>query len=112
MGKIGQKRKEIIHNLDSLNLVGSWDPFDLSLNNKYASPQDIFDDPNIDAVFICTTNNLLKDLTILALQAGKHVFCEKPPAFTAVQVKEIQQAERDSGKILMFMVLIIVNTGL
>ena len=102
MGKIGQKRKEIIHNLDSLNLVGSWDPFDLSLNNKYASPQDIFDDPNIDAVFICTTNNLLKDLTILALQAGKHVFCEKPPAFTAVQVKEIQQAERDSGKILMY----------
>ena len=100
MGKIGQKRKEIIHNLDSLNLVGSWDPFDLSLNNKYASPQDIFDDPNIDAVFICTTNNLLKDLTILALQAGKHVFCEKPPAFTAVKLKRFSRRNAIAAKFL------------
>lgn len=102
MGKIGLKRKGIIHNIDSIDLVGSWDPYDVSLNDQYASPQDIFNDINIDAVFICTTNNLLKDLTIQALQAGKHVFCEKPPAFTAAEVEEIQQAERDSGKILMY----------
>lgn len=102
MGKIGQKRKDFIRDIDTGDFVGSWDPYDPSLNDQYASPQDIFNDTNIDAVFICTTNNLLKDLTIQALQAGKHVFCEKPPAFTAVEVEEIQQVERYSGKILMY----------
>ena len=66
MGKIGKTRKDIIHNIDTIDLVGSWDPYDMSLNDQYASPQDIFNDINIDAVFICTTNNLLKDLTIQA----------------------------------------------
>ena len=102
MGKIGQKRKEIILKLNTMEIAGSWDPFDVSLNDKYASPQNIFNDTSIDAVFICTTNNLLKDLTIQALQAGKHVFCEKPPAFTVAEVEEIQRAERDSGKMLMY----------
>jgi predicted dehydrogenase len=56
----------------------------------------------IQAVFICTPNNLNKPLTIAALQAGKHVFCEKPPAFTARDIEEIRDAEAASGRKLMY----------
>lgn len=66
------------------------------------TPEEIIRDPEIDAVFICTPNFLNKPLTIAALQAGNHVFCEKPPAFTAAEVREIQAAERSSGCRLMY----------
>jgi 1,5-anhydro-D-fructose reductase (1,5-anhydro-D-mannitol-forming) len=36
------------------------------------------------------------------LNNGKHVFCEKPPAFTAAEVEDIQKAERSSGLALMY----------
>ena len=41
-------------------------------------------------------------MTIKSLNAGKHVFCEKPPAFTADDVTEIKEAESKSGKKLMY----------
>lgn len=55
---------------------------------------EVIHDPDVEAVFICTPNHLNKPLTIQALRAGKHVFCEKPPAFTAREVEEIMAAER------------------
>jgi 1,5-anhydro-D-fructose reductase (1,5-anhydro-D-mannitol-forming) len=62
----------------------------------------IINDSVIDAVFICTPNYLNKPLTIQALNAGKHVFCEKPPAMNAAEVKEIKKIENKSGKKLMY----------
>ena len=38
---------------------------------------------NIDAVSIITWNNTHAPITIAALDAGKHVLCEKPPAINA-----------------------------
>jgi predicted dehydrogenase len=67
-----------------------------------ADPRDIIADPTIDAVFVCTPNFLNKPLTIAALTAGKHVFCEKPPAFTARDIEEIRAVELASGKRLMY----------
>lgn len=66
------------------------------------SPEDVIDDPSVKAVFVCTPNHLNRPLTIAALQAGKHVFCEKPPAFTSSEVQEIRQAEEASGCKLMY----------
>jgi predicted dehydrogenase len=66
------------------------------------SPRAIFEDPRIDAVFICTINALNRELTIAALQAGKHVFCEKPPAFNAAQVREIRAVEAATRRVLMY----------
>jgi predicted dehydrogenase len=67
-----------------------------------ASSDDIINDPDLDAVVICTPNFLNKQLTIAALEAGKHVFCEKPPAFTGAEVEEIIRVEKASGKILKY----------
>ena len=67
-----------------------------------ASAEEIIHDPGIGSIFICGVNDTNMPLTIAALRAGKHVFCEKPPAFNAGQVREIMQAERESGKVLMY----------
>ena len=67
-----------------------------------SSTNKIINDPDIDALIICTPNYLNKPLTIQALKAGKHVFCEKPPAYNAKEVEEIIEAEKESGKKLMY----------
>lgn len=67
-----------------------------------ADPADVINDPTVDVVFVCTPNFLNQDLTIRALQAGKHVFCEKPPAFNAAGVEAIIAAEQASGRCLMY----------
>ena len=67
------------------------------------SHEDIINHPDIDVIVVSTPNFLNKELTIKALQAGKHVFCEKPPAFTGADVEEIKEAEKNSnGKKLMY----------
>ena len=64
--------------------------------------QEIFDHLELDAIFICTPSYLNKPFTIQALRSGKHVFCEKPPAFTSADVEEIRAAESRSGLKLMY----------
>jgi predicted dehydrogenase len=70
--------------------------------NRVASVDDILFDEEIDAVFVCTPNFLNKDLTVRAMLAGKHVFCEKPPAFTAEDILEIQEIEHSTERKLMY----------
>ena len=57
---------------------------------------------DIDAVSIIVPNKFHAPLAIQALEAGKHVFCEKPPALNAGEVEEMIAAAEKSGKVLMF----------
>ena len=57
---------------------------------------------DLDAISIITPNRTHKPLAIQALEAGKHVFCEKPPALNAQEVAEMKQAAEEAGKTLMF----------
>ena len=58
--------------------------------------------PDLDGVSVITPNRYHKQLAILALEAGKHVFCEKPPALNAAEVEEMKAAAEKAGKRLMF----------
>ena len=72
--------------------------------------QHVFDDSqkmldelsDLDAISIITPNRTHKPLAIQALKAGKHVFCEKPPALNADEVGEMKDAAEEAGKTLMF----------
>ena len=55
----------------------------------------------IDAVSVCTWNSAHAPCTIAALNAGKHVLCEKPMALNAQQAREMQEAAERNGKLLM-----------
>jgi predicted dehydrogenase len=58
--------------------------------------------PELDAVSVITPNKFHKPLTIEALEKGKHVFCEKPPALNAAEMGEMLAAAKKAGKTLMF----------
>lgn len=55
----------------------------------------------IDAVSVCTWNSAHASCTISALNAGKHVLCEKPMATSSEEAKEMKAAADRSGKLLM-----------
>lgn len=103
-GKMGQTRQKAIDELGSAKVIAI---SELNLNDDIDIPNvsldEIINNPSIDALIVCTPNFLNKELTIKGLNAGKHVFCEKPPAFTASDVEEIRRAENNSnGKKLMY----------
>ena len=57
--------------------------------------------PEIDAVSVCTWNSAHAPCTIMALDAGKHVLCEKPMALNAKEAQEMIDASKRNGKKLM-----------
>ena len=67
----------------------------------YSSWEEMLADPGIDAVSICVANNAHAQLSIAAMQAGKHVLCEKPMATTLADCEAMVAAARESGKFLM-----------
>ncbi|MDO8527413.1 MAG: Gfo/Idh/MocA family oxidoreductase [Deltaproteobacteria bacterium] len=105
-GKMGQIRFDSIRADGRGCVVGIHEPHQnvfLPEVRMYATSSELIADPNIHAVFVCTPNYLNLPLTIEALKAGKHVFCEKPPAFSAAEVEQIMVAEKNSnGKKLMY----------
>lgn len=54
----------------------------------------------LDAVSVCTPNNFHAGPTIAALNAGKHVLCEKPIAGNAIDGQAMVDAQQASGKVL------------
>lgn len=60
----------------------------------------VIDDKNIDAVVICTPNNTHAEITIAALDAGKHVLCEKPMAHDYEDALRMHQAAENSSCLL------------
>ncbi len=103
-GKMGQTRKKAIDELNVAEVIAISEPNPVTpCNLLNVSHDEIINNPEIDAVIVCTPNFLNKQLTIKALNAGKHVFCEKPPAFTAADVEEIRNAEfKSNGRKLMY----------
>ena len=67
----------------------------------YASAEELFADPEIDAVSICAANYAHAELSIKALEAGKHVLCEKPMAVTIEDCEAMLAAAEKAGKRLM-----------
>lgn len=61
----------------------------------------VIDRKDIEAVFIATPPHLHADMAVAALQAGKHVYCEKPVGVTAAQVREVVKAAKNSKKVFM-----------
>jgi len=62
--------------------------------------REILNDPELEAVSICTPNNGHMSISIDFLNAGKNVLCEKPAARTYTEALQMQEACKKSGKIL------------
>lgn len=67
----------------------------------YGSYEELLADPDTEAVYIATPNSLHYENTRAALEAGKHVLCEKPFTLTAAQAEELYALAQSKGLFLM-----------
>lgn len=72
------------------------------VNKTYSNYQTMLNDCDIDAIVLTTPNHLHAEMTVEALQSGKHVLCEKPPAITADDAKNMMETAQKTGKLLMY----------
>lgn len=68
----------------------------------YTSVEEMLEKSDIDAVSVIVPNKFHAPLAIQCMNAGKHVFCEKPPALSAAELEEMIQVSEATGKKLMF----------
>jgi predicted dehydrogenase len=67
----------------------------------YGSYAEMLADPEVDAVYVATPHPFHRPHTLLCLEAGKAVLCEKPMAVNAGEVRAMVEAARASGLFLM-----------
>lgn len=67
----------------------------------YTSYEEVVMDKNVDVVYVATPHSLHMEHTLLALEHGKPVLCEKPMAPNAAQVKKMVSKSREKGIYLM-----------
>ena len=70
----------------------------ITIHNSYEA---LINDPLVDAVYISLPNHLHCEWSVKALNAGKHVLCEKPFALNLSEVESMVQAARENNRLLV-----------
>lgn len=103
------KHMPSLSNLDSVELVAFCDiiekravkaskDYGTKDAKVYVDYKKLLQDKTIDVVHVCTPNNSHSEITVNALEAGKHVMCEKPMAKTSAQAREMVAAAKRTKK--------------
>ncbi|WP_158737283.1 inositol 2-dehydrogenase [Alteribacillus sp. YIM 98480] len=105
-GRIGQLHASNILSSSLLNLKGISDIHIEHLKGTIyeqkvpvitTDPEKIFQDPEVDAVFICSSTDTHLNFIKSAAKAGKHILCEKPISFNLGETEEALQAVKEAG---------------
>jgi predicted dehydrogenase len=90
---------------DWRSIKGNFGPpgakMDLKGIRAYADWQELVNDPDIDLIDICLPPAMHAEVSIAALNAGKHVFCEKPISLELADASKMVRAAERAGKLLM-----------
>lgn len=68
---------------------------------RYGSYEELVNDPDLDVIYVATTHNFHREHSLLALNAGKHVLCEKPFTINAGEAEEIVAAAQAKNLFVM-----------
>ena len=106
-GRIGQVHaKSITYHIPQAEIVAISDIFvdgakkvaeELSIPNYYQDYHEILNNPEIEAVLICSSTDTHADIACEAAEAGKHIFCEKPVDLTVAKIKKVIAAVDKAG---------------
>ncbi len=107
-GRIGKVHTESICNyVRDAKIKTVADPFmseatekwlkDMGVAETTADYHEILNDPEIDAVLICSSTNTHAPISLEAIAAGKHVFCEKPIDHDLTKIKQVVEALKGSS---------------
>ena len=107
-GRIGKVHTESISNyVRNARIKMVADPFmneatenwlkSMGVENTCTDYHDILNDPEIDAVLICSSTNTHSPISLEAIAAGKHVFCEKPIDHDLSKIKQVVEALKGSN---------------
>ena len=69
----------------------------IGVNNIVKDYKDILNDPEIDAVLICSSTDTHAQIIQESARAGKHIFCEKPVDLDVARIKETLKIVEESG---------------
>lgn len=109
VGQIGKNHLEEYSKLEGVEIVAAADVNALELErtadkygicHRYTDFRELLARDDIEAVDVCLHNNLHAPVTIAALQAGKHVYCEKPIAGSYADGAAMLDCARETGKML------------
>ena len=101
-GYVADPRSEVIAVCDLDKTHAEEVASEYKIQNVYTNHLDMLENKDIDAVSVCLPNFLHAPISIDALNAGKHVLCEKPPARSAPEAKAMADAATENGKTLMY----------
>ena len=107
-GRIGKVHLESIsYHVKNATVKAVADPFmndetkafieSFGVKDIYTDYKKILEDKDIDAVLVCSSTDTHASISIEAIEAGKHVFCEKPMAESARECDEMIEACRKAG---------------
>jgi len=107
-GKIGTRHAEKMRSVDYVRLNAVCDIVgekadilsEKHVCRSYHSIEQMLKDPDIDFVNICTPSGLHAQHSIMCLNAGKNVLCEKPMALTVKDAVNMRKAAEKNGKML------------
>lgn len=68
---------------------------------SYGSYDEMLADPNVDIVYVATPHDSHLEYALAAIEAGKHVLCEKPLAVNYAQVSQLTEGAQEKGVFLM-----------
>ena len=108
-GIANQKHLPSLHTLPNVEIVAFCDIIVEKAEaaaKRYGTPdakvykdyKELLKDKSIEVVHVCTPNRSHSFITVDALEAGKHVMCEKPMAINAAEAKKMVDAAKRTGK--------------
>jgi len=104
-GKMGRIREASIAASEDTRLVSLYEVTDHEHHDqsvKLCSSYQELLETNVDAIIVSAYVKVAAEYVIQALEAGKHVFCEKPPSMTSKEMLEVIEVEKRTGKILKY----------
>ncbi|MAE65884.1 MAG: oxidoreductase [Phycisphaeraceae bacterium] len=100
-GWAASEEAEVVGGCDvNQDVLGQWGD-EHGVKRLVTDPADLFSDPDLDIIDVCTPHALHAPFSIGALDAGKHVICEKPLAVKPDEIRQMIAARDRSGKLLM-----------